>query len=60
VTELAAAGEQFDPSRHEAISSQPGPEGKVLHVVQKGYALSDKVIRPAMVIVGDGSESTKN
>lgn len=58
VTEVTAEGQQFDPSLHEAISSQPGPEGKVLHVVQKGYALSDKVIRPAMVIVGDGSEST--
>ncbi len=58
VTELAAEGLQFDPSLHEAVSSQPGPEGKVLHVVQKGYALSDKVIRPAMVIVGDGSEAT--
>jgi molecular chaperone GrpE len=58
VTEVAAAGEQFDPALHEAISSQSGPEGKVLHVVQKGYALSDKVIRPAMVIVGDGSEAT--
>lgn len=60
VTSVTAEGEQFDPTIHEAISSQPGPEGKVLHVVQKGYALSDKVIRPAMVIVGDGSESTKN
>ena len=32
---------------------QPGEEGKVLHVVQKGYQLQDKVIRPAMVIVGE-------
>ncbi len=55
VTEVTAEGEKFDPAIHEAISSQPGPEGKVLHVVQKGYSLSDKVIRPAMVIVGDGS-----
>ncbi len=55
VKELTADGEQFDPSRHEAIGQQPGPEGKVLHVAQKGYLLGDKVLRPAMVIVGDGS-----
>lgn len=55
VKEMAAAGEAFDPERHEAIGQQPGEEGKVLHVVQKGYALGEKVIRPAMVIVGDGN-----
>ena len=54
VHELEASDAQFDPARHEAIGKQPGPEGKVLQVVQKGYALGDKVIRPAMVIVGEG------
>lgn len=52
VKELSAAGEAFDPSRHEAVGKAPGEEGKVLHVVQKGYTLNDKVLRPAMVIVG--------
>lgn len=56
VREVDAVGETFDPARHEAIGKQPGEEGKVLHVAQKGYALHDKVIRPAMVIVGS-SES---
>lgn len=55
VKELSAAGEAFDPERHEAVGKQPGDEGKVLHVVQKGYMLGEKVIRPAMVIVGEGS-----
>ena len=54
VREVDAVGEQFDPARHEAIGRQPGEEGKVLHVAQKGYSLHDKVIRPAMVIVGSG------
>ena len=54
VREVDAVGEQFDPARHEAIGRQPGEEGKVLHVAQKGYSLHDKVIRPAMVIVGEG------
>lgn len=54
VKELPAAGQPFDPNLHEAVARQPGEEGRVLHVVQKGYALGDKVIRPAMVIVGEG------
>lgn len=55
VNEIAAEGQPFDPEHHEAIGRQPGEEGKVLHVVQKGYQLGDRVIRPAMVIVGDGN-----
>ncbi len=56
VHEIEAADAQFDPSHHEAIGRAPGPEGKVLQVVQKGYTLGDKVIRPAMVIVGSGED----
>ena len=55
VKELSAAGEAFDPARHEAVGKQAGAEGVVLHVVQKGYMLGEKVIRPAMVIVGEGT-----
>jgi len=54
VTEVAAEGVEFDPLHHEAVGRQPGEEGKVLHVLQKGYELHGKVIRPAMVIVGEG------
>lgn len=54
VTEVEASGQAFDPARHEAVGKQPGEEGKVLHVLQKGYELQGKVIRPAMVIVGEG------
>ena len=52
VKEITAEGEAFDPAKHEAVSQAPGDEGKVLHVVQKGYQLGDRVVRPAMVIVG--------
>ncbi|MBN9493159.1 nucleotide exchange factor GrpE [bacterium] len=55
VSEVPAEGQSFDPSFHEAVGRQAGPEGAILHVVQKGYQLGDRVIRPAMVIVGDGS-----
>jgi molecular chaperone GrpE len=54
VAEIPAAGEAFDPALHEAVAKQPGDEGKVIHVVQKGYKLGDRVLRPAMVIVGEG------
>lgn len=55
VTEIPTEGEEFDPEHHEAVGRQPGEDGRILHVVQKGYQLGDKVIRPAMVIVGDGN-----
>ena len=54
VTELAPEGEAFDPDYHQAISMQEteGVEpGTVLTVVQKGYLLNDRLVRPAMVVV---------
>jgi molecular chaperone GrpE len=46
--------EPFDPEEHEAIATQPvadQPPGKVLMVVQKGYRIHDRLLRPARVIV---------
>ncbi len=57
VTETPAEGEAFDPMQHEAVGRAPGPENVCLHVVQKGYALNGAVIRPAMVIVGEGGKA---
>ena len=44
---------KFDPHVHEALLSQPSEaeEGSVIDVVQKGYTLGDRVVRPARVIV---------
>jgi molecular chaperone GrpE len=44
---------RFDPHVHEALLSQPSDaeEGSVIEVVQKGYKLGDKVLRPARVVV---------
>lgn len=44
---------KFDPHVHEALLSQPSDqdEGSVIEVVQKGYTLGDKVLRPARVVV---------
>jgi len=47
-------GEKFDPTKHEALSTQPveGTEsGVVVEVLQKGYALGDQLVRPARVVV---------
>ena len=55
--EIEAAGEEFDPAHHEAILCQPSSEheeGKVIEVLEKGYRVHDKVVRPAKVIVSEG------
>jgi len=59
LSEIEALGKPFDPYQHEAIMYQEGEEGVVLEVVQKGYRLHDRVIRPAMVIVGKAKEEAK-
>jgi molecular chaperone GrpE len=48
----------FDPHVHEALLSQPSDaaEGSVLEVVQKGYRLGDRVLRPARVVVAAPQE----
>jgi molecular chaperone GrpE len=59
VTPIQAEGQQFDPSFHEAVTHADGEEGKVLAEVQRGYKLHDRVLRPAMVVVGKGKSETK-
>ena len=46
----------FDPHVHEALLSQPSEldEGSVVEVLQKGYRLGDRVLRPARVVVSQG------
>ena len=54
VNAVNPVGEQFDPSLHEAVSMQDDPDAKsgaVLKVLQKGYLLNNRPIRPALVIV---------
>jgi molecular chaperone GrpE len=57
VSELDPSGEPFDPHRHEALLSQPSdqPEGTVIDVLQKGFLLGDRVLRPARVVVSGGA-----
>lgn len=58
--EVNPDGEQFDPNFHQAMTMQPSPEaepGTVLHVVQKGYVLNERLVRPALVIVAADKEA---
>jgi molecular chaperone GrpE len=57
VKKLAPEGEKFDPNFHQAMFEIPNPEvptGTVVQVVQAGYSIGDRVLRPAMVGVARG------
>ncbi|MBY0578351.1 MAG: nucleotide exchange factor GrpE [Burkholderiales bacterium] len=53
IDEINPIGEKFDPHRHQAISMLESPEAPntVIQVLQKGYMLNERVMRPALVIV---------
>lgn len=54
VVAIAAVGQPFDPNQHEAIQQAPSndhPPMTVLHEVERGYQLFDRVVRPTKVIV---------
>lgn len=51
VEEMGKIGDKFDPNFHEALADE-GDTGTVKDVLQKGYKMKDRVIRPAKVIVG--------
>jgi molecular chaperone GrpE len=52
---------RFDPHVHEALLSQPSEqdEGAILEVLQKGYRLGDRVLRPARVVVSQGESGRR-
>ena len=58
-----AAGERFDPHRHQAMAAVPAPEGEmrepntIVAVMQKGYVLHERVLRPALVTVAKALEN---
>ncbi len=57
--EIEAVGKEFDPNLHEAVRQAGGQENIVTEELQKGYKLHDRVIRPAMVVVGNGEAAEK-
>lgn len=61
VRRFAPQGEKFDPNLHQAIFEVPDasvPAGHVVQVVQPGYMIGDRVLRPAMVGVSKGGPKT--
>ena len=57
VTPIDAKGQKFDPHKHQAMFEVPDPsqpEGTVVQVVQAGFAIGERILRPAMVGVAKG------
>lgn len=62
VEQLDPVGEPFDPQQHEAMSMVPSPGAEpnsVVAVVQKGYTLNQRLVRPAMVVVAKAGDAPK-
>jgi molecular chaperone GrpE len=60
IEEIDPINEKFDAARHQAMSVQPNAEvepNTVIAVMQKGYSLNDRLIRPAMVMVSKAVEA---
>jgi len=59
IEEVDPMNEKFDPEKHQAMSMQPSADvepNTVIAVMQKGYLLNDRLIRPAMVMVSKAAE----
>jgi molecular chaperone GrpE len=51
---------KFDPNKHQAVAEVPGegkPAGTIVHVIQTGYMIGDRLLRPAMVTVAKKDEN---
>jgi molecular chaperone GrpE len=62
VTTVEALGKVFDPHVHEAMQEEVSdnvPAGQVLRVMQTGYQLRERLLRPAMVVVAKKVEETR-
>lgn len=59
ILDVDPKGEKFDPHRHQAVQMVPSeqPANSVVDVVQKGYLLNDRVLRPAMVTVAKAPDA---
>jgi len=60
VQQVNPVGEPFDPQLHEAMSMVPSPDAEpnsVIAVMQKGYTLNERLVRPAMVMVAKAEKA---
>lgn len=61
ITPIEAEGQKFDPHRHQAmleVSNPDVPEGTVVQVLQAGFAIGDRILRPALVGVAKGGRKS--
>lgn len=61
ITPIEAQGQPFDPNHHQAVTQMPSkehPPMTVLQVLERGYLIHDRVLRPARVVVSAAPEST--
>ncbi len=58
VPENPEKGAKLDPQKHQAVSAVPSelPANSVLEVMQKGYFIADRLLRPALVVVSQGNQ----
>jgi molecular chaperone GrpE len=57
---ISAVGQEFDPTRHEAVAYEPGgeqPPNTIIAELRRGYTFRGKVLRPALVKVAKESET---
>ncbi len=62
ITRIEAVGQPLDPNRHQAImemESADAPPGTVIHEMQSGWMIKDRLLRPAMVGVAKAAEGVK-
>ncbi|MCL0038932.1 nucleotide exchange factor GrpE [Dehalococcoidia bacterium] len=57
---IETEGKDFDPNLHQAVLYENGEEGKIIEELQKGYMLHGRLLRPALVKVGKGSDKADN
>ncbi len=63
ITQVDPLGEKFDYNLHQAMFEAPGtgqPDGTIIEVVQAGYVIGERLLRPAMVGVAKGGEAAEN
>jgi molecular chaperone GrpE len=54
VRAFESIGLEVDPDRHDVMTEMPGESGKIVQELEKGYTLSERVLRHAKVVVGSG------
>jgi molecular chaperone GrpE len=62
ITAIDALGQPFDPAWHEAVRQQPRPgvaPGTVVQVLEPGYRIHERVLRPARVVVAAASAAER-